>query len=165
MPALRLCICGPGRRPGHFGEIGFRGGINYMFLVFLDLHHERSTFMIIQVNTDSNISGRESLGDSVRETVEGALIHVSENITRVEVHLSDVNGTKSGGDDIKCVMEARLEGRTPVAVTHHATNLDQSVEGAADKLSRLIQNTLEKLRDESRHRTDPIPPGANVEAG
>ncbi|MDQ3001129.1 MAG: HPF/RaiA family ribosome-associated protein [Fibrobacterota bacterium] len=121
--------------------------------------------MIIQVNTDSSISGRESLGDSIRDTVEGALSHVSGNITRVEVHLSDENGKKSGGDDIKCVMEARLEGRTPVAVTHHATNLGQSVVGAADKLNRLIQNSLRKLRDETRHRTDPMPPGAIVEAG
>ncbi|MEO6098221.1 MAG: HPF/RaiA family ribosome-associated protein [Fibrobacteria bacterium] len=121
--------------------------------------------MKIQVHTDNTISGRESLGDSVRETVENSLSHVSGRITRVEVHLSDENGRKSGGEDIKCVIEAHLEGRPPVAVTHHAANLGQSVDGAADKISRLIQHTLEKLRDENRHRTDPEPPGASSEAG
>ncbi len=118
--------------------------------------------MKIQVNTDNNIHGRESLGDSVREKVEAALSKVSEHITRVEVHISDENGKKSGGEDIKCTIEARLEGRQPVAVTHHASELSQSVDGAADKMSRLIQHTLEKLRDESRHRTDPMPPGVMV---
>jgi hypothetical protein len=34
------------------------------------------------------------------------------------------------------VMEARLEGRQPVAVTHQAATLDQALEGAAHKLTR-----------------------------
>ncbi|MEO7425942.1 MAG: HPF/RaiA family ribosome-associated protein [Fibrobacteria bacterium] len=114
--------------------------------------------MKILVNTDSTISGKESIGDQVRQTIESSLSHVSGHITRIEVYLSDENGKKAGGDDIKCVIEARLEGRPPVAVTHHAANLAQSVDGAADKMSRLIQHTLEKLRDDNRHRTDPAPP-------
>jgi len=55
------------------------------------------------------------------------------------------------------VMEARLEGRQPVAVTHHAPTVDQAVDGAAAKLARLIESTLGRLRDQKRVRTDPIP--------
>ncbi len=33
----------------------------------------------------------------------------------MEVHRSDENGSKSGQNDKRCVTEARLEGRQPVA--------------------------------------------------
>jgi ribosome-associated translation inhibitor RaiA len=37
--------------------------------------------------------------------------------------------------------------------------LDQAVDGAVDKLARLIENTLERRHDQESHRTDPQPPG------
>jgi hypothetical protein len=38
-------------------------------------------------------------------------------------------------------MEARLEGRQPVAVTYQAATVDEAVDGAAGELTRLIHNT------------------------
>jgi hypothetical protein len=52
------------------------------------------------------------------------------------------------------MMEARLEGRQPIAVTNQADTLDQAVDGAADKLTHLIDHTLGKLKHQSSHRTD-----------
>jgi ribosome-associated translation inhibitor RaiA len=119
--------------------------------------------MQVQFNTDHNIEGREALADKVRSVVEGALSRLSDHITRVEVHLSDENSAKKGGnDDMRCMMEARLEGRQPIAVTHWAATLDQAVDGAADKLTRLIESTLGRLRDQKSHRTDPPPPGSKL---
>ena len=107
--------------------------------------------MQILINTDHNIEGREALAAQVSGTVETALSRVSDHITRVEVHLSDQNSAKNGRDDKRCMMEARLEGRQPIAVTHEAPELDQAVAGAADKLARSIENTLGRLRaQESR---------------
>ena len=64
--------------------------------------------MHIQINTDGNIEGHEALATQVSSEVESALKHVSDHITRVEVHLSDENSDKKGGnDDMRCVMEAR----------------------------------------------------------
>jgi ribosomal subunit interface protein len=103
--------------------------------------------MQIQINTDSNIEGREKLAAHVKGVVESALSRFSDRITRVEVHLSDENSHKSGQDDKRCMMEARLEGRQPTAVTHQAATLDQAVDGAADKLKRSLESTLERLRD------------------
>jgi ribosome-associated translation inhibitor RaiA len=74
----------------------------------------------------------------------------SDRITRVEVHLSDQNGDKSGQDDKRCMLEARLEGRQPTVVTHHAASLDEAVDGAADKLKRFLESTLERLEDARR---------------
>lgn len=56
----------------------------------------------------------------------------------------------------------RLEGRKPVAVTHQAATLDQAVDGARDKLTRLIDSTLGRLRDQKIRKTDPPPPGAKL---
>lgn len=105
--------------------------------------------MQIQVNTDNNFEGHEQFASHVRSVVESALTRFSERITRVEVHLSDDSGGKSGQADKRCVMEARLEGRQPTAVTHHAATADQAIDGAADKLARSIDRTLGRLRDQN----------------
>lgn len=111
--------------------------------------------MQIQMNTDANIEGHEALATQVTSTVERALSRFSSHITRVEVHLSDENSDKKdGNDDMRCVLEARLEGRKPIAVTHHAATVDQAVEGAADKLHRLIESTLGRLHDQRSHKAD-----------
>jgi ribosome-associated translation inhibitor RaiA len=105
--------------------------------------------MQIQFNTDHNIEGSEGLATHVRSVVENALSRVSEGITRVEVHLSDESGDKTGPNDKRCVMEARLEGRQPIAVTHEASDLDDAVTGAAGKLSRRVQHVLGRQQDEN----------------
>ncbi len=110
--------------------------------------------MQIKINTDRNIAGHEALVAQVAGVVESALSRISDHITRVEVHLSDENSNKKGGhDNMRCVMEARLEGRRPIAVTHQAATLEQAVDGAADKLTGLIESTLGRLRDQKRRRT------------
>jgi ribosome-associated translation inhibitor RaiA len=116
--------------------------------------------MKVLVNTDRNIEGHEALAAHVSRVVEAALRRISEHIARVEVHLSDENGDKSGQNDKRCVMEARIEGRQPVAATHQAATLHEAVDGAADKLTRLVGSTLGRLRDQRSHRTDPPPPGS-----
>lgn len=114
--------------------------------------------MQIQVNTDRNIKEQEAPTAQVSSVVESALSRFSDHITRVEVHLGDENSDKKAGhDSMRCMMEARLEGRRPIAVTHQAATLDLAVNGAADKLSRLIESTLGRLREQQSDRTDPDP--------
>lgn len=101
--------------------------------------------MQIQLNTDHNIDGSEAFALHVTTTVAGALSRFRDDITRVEVHLSDHNGNKVGQDDKHCMMEVRLKGRQPTAVTHAAGNVNDAVEGATEKLKRSVENTLGKL--------------------
>lgn len=98
--------------------------------------------MQIQINTDHHIEGHEALAAWATGEIKTALSRHSDHITRVEVHLSDENGHKSGTNDKRCVMEARVEGRQPLAVTHHAETLYLAVTGAADKLSRLRKSVV-----------------------
>jgi ribosome-associated translation inhibitor RaiA len=113
--------------------------------------------MQIQVNTDHTIEGHEALAGRIRGVVEDALSGMSDHITRVEVHLTDERGPKRGKNDKRCMMEARLEGRPPIAVTDEASTLELAVDGAADKLARLIEHTLGKLHDQRTHKTDSPP--------
>ncbi|SDB02335.1 Sigma 54 modulation protein / S30EA ribosomal protein [Desulfonatronum thiosulfatophilum] len=104
--------------------------------------------MIIQVNTDKHIEGREKLSAEVQNTVEESLAKHRDHVTRVEVHLSDENSLVRGGDnDKRCMMEARLKGRNPIAVTHKAGTLTMAVEGAANKLETSLGNILGKLKN------------------
>ena len=74
--------------------------------------------MQIQVNTDSNVHGDDSLAGWVRQEIEEKLARFSEHITRIEVHLSDVNAARESAADKRCLIEARLAGREPTAVSH-----------------------------------------------
>jgi ribosome-associated translation inhibitor RaiA len=108
--------------------------------------------MLIHINTDGNITAREKLVSEVEATVTSALGHLGERITRVEVHLNDVSGHKGTPDSTRCMMEARLAGRQPVAVTHHATALNEAVDGAAEKLKHLLDSTLGRVEDNHHAR-------------
>ena len=102
--------------------------------------------MQIQVNTDHNTDGRDTVADYVRGVVTDAVSHFINHITRIEVHLGDENGEKSGKDDKRCMMEARVEKRHPIAVTHHAATLDEAIDGAASKLKRSLAHDLARLQ-------------------
>jgi ribosome-associated translation inhibitor RaiA len=103
--------------------------------------------MQIQINTDSNVDGREKLATYVRGVVEGAVSRFSAHITRVEVHLGDEISGKTRPDDKRCMMEVRVESRHPIAVTCHAATLSLAVDGAAGKLKRSIEHDLHRVRD------------------
>jgi ribosome-associated translation inhibitor RaiA len=149
--------------PGHFGrrDAGTNGAGRDL-PVLSESQSQQENTMQIQINTDHNIEGHQALSAQISGVVESALSRFRSHITRVEVHVSDVNGDKRGQNDKRCVMEARLEGRQPIVVTNQASTLDQSVDGAADKLTRLIESTLGRLHDQQSHRTDPLPSGPKL---
>ena len=108
--------------------------------------------MRIQVNTDNHIQGSKALTLQVESVVEDALRRFTDRITRVEVHLTDEDSkSKSGDDDIRCVMEARLAGLQPIAVSERSDSMEQAISGAAEKLEKAITRTLGR-RDDRKPR-------------
>lgn len=103
--------------------------------------------MQVHVNTDNHIHGREDVVALAQTSVEGAVGRFRDRITRVEAHLSDTNSHKTKGDDIRCVLEARLAGLQPIAVSHQAPTIELALSGAAEKLERSVENTLGRLKD------------------
>jgi hypothetical protein len=103
--------------------------------------------MKIQFNTDKTISGEERNEKHFSAVIKDGLKHFESHLTRVEVHLSDVNGKKDGVNDKKCSMEARIEGRQPVAVTCQASRNDLAVTGAIDKMKNALKSVIGKMQE------------------
>jgi len=101
--------------------------------------------MMVLVNTDNHIGGSIALSEAVAATVEDTLAHLAKQLTRVEVHLSDENSFKAGANDIRCAMEARIEGHPPTAVTFYSNDVDVAVDGAAEKLKAALEHLFGKL--------------------
>ena len=102
--------------------------------------------MLTHVFSDKHIDSDKRTQDWVTATVEVTLERQLEDLTRVEVHLSDENGGKSGPKDKRCKMEARPKGHQPILVSHDADSLTQAVEGAAQKLEHALEHLFGKLR-------------------
>lgn len=94
--------------------------------------------MQIQVNTDSNVVGREELEARVATTVESGLARFGDRLTRVEVHLGDESAGRRTEGDKRCMIEARPAGRAPVAVTAHAASLEEALGVAVGKLVTVL---------------------------
>lgn len=101
--------------------------------------------MQFQLNTDSHIHGTEGLAESAEKIVVAALGHLTGRLTRIELHLADVNAAKGGADDIRCTLEARPEGMQPHTVTHNDANVAAALRGAASKMRALLDSEFGKL--------------------
>jgi ribosome-associated translation inhibitor RaiA len=102
--------------------------------------------MTIQINTDKNLSVHEAFKAQLDGLLKEELSRFSEHITRLEVHLSDENGIKQGLNDKRCMIEARIEGRQPIAVTEKANDYELAVSGAIEKLKASLDTMVGKLR-------------------
>lgn len=103
--------------------------------------------MQILVNSNLTSDGTEDLTRYVESVVENAVGRFSDQITRAQVHLEDENGPKSGAADKRCMMEARLGGLKPIAVTAYGSTIREAIDGAAEKLQRALGSTLSRLRE------------------
>jgi hypothetical protein len=103
--------------------------------------------MKVQVNTDSSVRGDLTLEAHVADVLERTLHRFGDQISRLEVHLTDTNGGKAGSDDKRCVVEARIEGRRPEAVTHTADNFRDAIHGSAAKMERLLDTIIGKRQN------------------
>lgn len=102
--------------------------------------------MTIQINTDKTITGEKRSIDFFTSQIAEGLQRFESHITRIEVHLKDENGKKDGFNDVSCLIEARLEGRQPIAITNQANTIDLAVSGAIDKIKTAIETILGRIQ-------------------
>ncbi len=102
--------------------------------------------MTIQFNTSNNVNGSETMNARLSAIIADKMNRFSEYVTRIEAHLSDTNGKTEGQNDKHCVLEARLEGLQPIAVTSAADTYDEAVTAAIGKLKSTLDSTIGKLR-------------------
>ncbi|HZF42637.1 MAG TPA: HPF/RaiA family ribosome-associated protein [Sphingomonadaceae bacterium] len=107
--------------------------------------------MQFQFNSDNKVNGSQNLAARIEQDVRTSLAHFEARLTRIEVHISDVDGRKRGPADKRCMLEARPHGLGPVAVSHEADSVDQAVLGAASKLTGALERVLGRLTDRKGH--------------
>jgi ribosomal subunit interface protein len=103
--------------------------------------------MTIQINSDNNILGTEALSNYLESTIADTLKRFENHITRIEVHLNDENSHKNGINDKRCMIEARLEGMQPIAVTAHGDSIQEALKEALIKLKSALKSALGKLQN------------------
>ncbi len=109
--------------------------------------------MQVQVNTDDHIQGGESLAQWIQNEAGTRLTRFKENITRLEVFLTDLDGAKSGVADKRCRLEARVVSRQPITVTADADKMAAAFTSAVEKLSRALDADLGRVKDRNGRDT------------
>jgi predicted component of type VI protein secretion system len=103
--------------------------------------------VFIQIHADNQVESDSERDVRLEQQIRQRLARFEDRITDVEIHVSDVNGSKGGNGDLRCTLEARVNGIPPIAVAEQGTNVDRAVIGAAKKASRALDHQLGKLSD------------------
>jgi len=107
--------------------------------------------MQLQFNSDNQVNGAEAVAAQVEQDVRKGVTRFEARLTRIEVHISDVDGQKQGPADKRCLLEARPNGLGPIAVSHEADTVSQAVSGATGKLTVALERVLGRLTDRKGH--------------
>jgi len=108
--------------------------------------------MKVQVNTSNDIENKDALERWAGDYLSEQLARFEQDITSIEVQMTDENhAAKGGGIDKRCMMEARINGREPIAVTNFAPNQNLAFRGATEKLMHALDHAFGKL-DRREHR-------------
>jgi ribosome-associated translation inhibitor RaiA len=108
--------------------------------------------MKVQVNASNDIQNKESLESWATEYLNERLARFEQDITSIEVQLTDENhATRGGGADKRCMLEARVAGRAPVAVTAFGNDQNLAFRAAGEKLEHALDHVFGKL-DRREHR-------------
>ena len=81
----------------------------------------------------------------VADKVNRVLKRFTDRLTRVEVHLTDVNSHKFGTTDKRCMVEVRPARHRPLTVTNGARTVKQSVGGALTKMRSALQTFFDRM--------------------
>lgn len=98
--------------------------------------------MKIQINF-GDVQKTEALEQRIQTVISKATKLFQDQITRIEVHLHDGDGPRSGIDKT-CTIEARLAGHDPLAVEYDADDLYVAIDEAAGKLERAVRRKIER---------------------
>ncbi|MDQ7948943.1 MAG: HPF/RaiA family ribosome-associated protein [Pedobacter sp.] len=103
--------------------------------------------MLIQLNTDKNLTIHSEYQAQIEEKINTSLQRFAAHISRIEVHLSDENGSRNGQEDKRCLLEVRMDGRSPIAVSNIGQTYDLALNGALNKAVHALDSVVGKLQD------------------
>lgn len=103
--------------------------------------------MEIQINSDNNLRVSKEYNIQLKQLLSTKLRRFDKYLSRIELYLSDVNGSKDGVNDRKCVIEARIKGKDPLVVTSIDENHDKAIALSLEKLKSSLDSVLGKLKE------------------
>jgi hypothetical protein len=101
--------------------------------------------MLVQINTDNRIEGTDTANAAIEARIRERLSRFADRLTRIEVHLRDVDGDRNGGQGIEAKLEARPAGGQPVVVNEQAASVDSAVTGVVRKAADFLDRAFGKL--------------------
>ncbi|MGN5375428.1 HPF/RaiA family ribosome-associated protein [Sphingomonas hankookensis] len=101
--------------------------------------------MLVQINTDKRIESTEATNAAVEGRIRERLSRFTGRLTRVEMHLRDVDGDRNGSRGIEAKLEARPAGGQPIVVNDQAASVDSAVAGVIRKAVDILDRSFGKL--------------------
>lgn len=102
--------------------------------------------MHVQINAAEGIEVSEALAQHIHRSLETVEKRFGDRLTRVEIHLKDINGPK-GGPDKHCTLEARPRGLDPAIAESTSEDAYDGVRLAAARLEKVLDKRIGKLAD------------------
>lgn len=103
--------------------------------------------MHIQVNSGNSVAVDAELIATAKAVMNRTLARFEDRLTRLEVHVNDLNSERGGSHDKRCQIEARPAGLDPVSASHDAADIDSALRGAAEKMERLLTTVFGRIAD------------------
>lgn len=102
-------------------------------------------------NSDNQTSLGSEAAEKAEALVAARLGRITDRLTRVEVHVSDLDGPRNGHDDKRCEIEIRPNGMRPITADDHASTVESAVSGAADKVLKAFDRQIGKTTTRKGH--------------
>lgn len=100
--------------------------------------------MLVQINTDNRVEGTETTNGAIEERLRERLSRFGDRVTRVEMHIRDVDGDRNGARGIEAKLEARPAGGQPIVVTDQGASIDAAVAGVLRKAVEILDRSFGK---------------------
>ena len=107
--------------------------------------------MYIQIHADNQIPSDNERDSRLEDQIRQRLARFESRITAAAAPVSGINCPRGGNADLRCSMEARVNGIAPVAAIDEGNTVDRAVIGAAKKVVRALDSQLGKLSDRRVH--------------
>ena len=95
------------------------------------------------------------LAHYVKRRLRFALDERFDQVKRVEVTLSDINGPK-GGEDKRCQMLFKIKGQPDVVIDDVHTHVHAAVDSAAERAARTVSKRITRLKQKTKRFKDAL---------
>jgi hypothetical protein len=107
--------------------------------------------MQIQINSDNVLKVGAVTIAELETRLKEQLARFANRLSRLEIHLKDINGPSAGARAVHCTLEARPNGLDPQSVESSEATLDQAVSSAIAKLTTSLERSFGKLSNRKGH--------------